>query len=91
MIHRWLIAVYSFSVSLFEMPSETFSTLLGQATKLILNLRRAAAWEVADTFDMRTTSGIRPKSAKGPIFAQSSSSDTIQGSSVADIIAESPA
>jgi len=67
------------------------STLLGQATQLILNLRRAAAWQGVETFSMTTTSRIRPKSAKGPVFAQPSSSDTIQGSTVPGIVAERPA
>jgi len=65
-----------------------FSTLLGQATQLILNLRRAAAWEGAETFAMTMTSSIRPKLAKGLMFAQPSSSDTIRGSTVPDIVAE---
>ena len=68
-----------------------FSTLLGQATQLILNLRRAAAWEGVETLSMTMTSRIHPKSAREPVFAQPSSSDTIQGSTVPDIVAERPA
>jgi len=64
------------------MSSEMFLTLLVQATQLILNLRRAAAREVTDTFDMNATSPIRPELAKGLIFAQPSSSDTLQGDTV---------
>ena len=60
-----------------------FSTLLVQATQLILNLRRAAACEVAETFNMNPTSRIRPALAKGPMFAQPSSSDTLRGYTVA--------
>ena len=60
-----------------------FSTLLVQATQLILNLRRAAARGVVETFDMKTTSRIRPELAKGPVFAQPSSFDTLRGNTVA--------
>jgi hypothetical protein len=67
-----------------------FSTLLGQATQLILNLRRAAAQEEAGTFSMTTTPGTRSKPAKGLMFAQPSRSDTIRDSTVFDIVVERP-
>ena len=73
------------------MCSYTFSTLVGQATQLILNLRRAAAQEGAETFTMTTTTGTRPKLAKGLVFAQPSRSDTIWNSTVFDMVVERPA
>ena len=72
------------------MRSYMFSTILGQATQLILNLRRAAAQQETQTFAM-TTFRTRPKLEKGLIFAQPSTSDTIRDSTVFEIIPERPA
>ena len=73
------------------MRSYMFSTILGQATQLILNLRRAAAQQETQTFAMTTTFRTRPKLQKGLIFAQPSTSDTIRDSTVFEIIPERPA
>jgi len=57
------------------------------ATQLILNLRRAAAREEAETFATTKTSRFRPKLSDRPKFAEPSSSYTLQGSTVFDRVA----